>query len=378
MNPAIALAKPPFILPLIEDRTEDPVVTRPTEIVPSTVTEIFSHPDARRLARKRLMANLAKVAACLLVAFFVWFGTHTLSVSSQHLLANRSMTPAPVGMPGGATAPGDAQPKGFFARAQQAIARRAAVELADNFKGGMASWGAGAQGWAPGWSRNPAGYVNLGSMELFKPSLKFTDYRLEFFGQIESKGMGWVMRGRDKQNYYAMKFQVIQAGLRPVISMVHYPVTDGVKGHKVETPLNIMVHHNEPFRVSVDVSGNRFTASVEGQKIDSWTDDAPPSGGAGFFTEASERARLYWMKVTKNDDWLGGLCGFLAGDSAREVAEVWGPGIPQDGPLPTTPAGLPDVILAETGSMFDEFGGRQFRSQETAKTLMYGRRSWNS
>jgi hypothetical protein len=34
--------------------------------------------------------------------------------------------------------------------------------------------------------------------------------------------------------------------------------------------------------------------------------------------------------------------------------------------------------LAETGSVFDEFGGRQFRGQETAKTLMYGRRSWNS
>jgi len=186
------------------------------------------------------------------------------------------------------------------------------------------------------------------------------------------------MRGRDKQNYYAMKFQIIEAGLRPVIAMVHYPVTDGVKGHRVETPLNIMVHHNEPFRVSVDVSGNRFTASVEGQKIDSWTDDAPPAGGAGFFTEASERARLYWMKVTKNDDWLGVFCGFLAGDSAREVAEVWGPGIPQDGPVPATPAGLPDVILAETGSVFDEFGGRQFRSQETAKTLQYGRRSWNS
>jgi len=191
--------------------------------------------------------------------------------------------------------------------------------------------------------------------------------------------MGWVMRGHDKQNYYAMKFQVIQPGLRPVIAIVHYPVVDGKKGRKVETPLNIMVHHNEPFHVLVDVSGNHFTASVEGQKIDSWTDETPPVGGVGFFTEATERARLYWMKVTTNDDWLGLICSYLAGNSAREVAEVWGPGIPQDTPPPTAPAHSPDTILVETASSFDDFGGPPFRSRQAAKTLKYRRnRAWNS
>lgn len=242
---------------------------------------------------------------------------------------------------------------------QQSIARRAALEVGDNFHAGMESWGAPARTWAAGWSRNPDGYVYPGSLELFRPTLKFTDYRLEFFGQIEAKGMGWVMRGHDKQNYYAMKLQVVQAGLRPVIAMVHYPVVDGKKGHKSETPLNIMMHHNEPFHVSVDVSGNRFTASVEGQKIESWTDDTSPVGGVGFFTEASERARLYWMKVTKNDDWLGGICSFLAGSAAQDVAEIWGPGIPHDSLPPTAPARSPDAILAETASKTFEYGRRQ-------------------
>ena len=369
----VALKKPPFILPLIEDRTEDDPVPRPVEQTPSTVTEIFSHPDAKRLARKRMMSNLTKIAACLIVGVFVWFGTRALTFSSERLLANRTIevlpsAPAEPAVAKAAPAPASGAPRGFLARAQMAIARRATVEVGDNFKGGMESWGATASAWAPGWSRNAAGYINMGGLELFSPSRKFKDYRLEFFGQIESKGMGWVMRGQDKQNYYAMKFQVIQNGLRPVIAMVHYPVVDGKKGQKSETPLNIMVHNNEPFHVSVDVAGNRFTASVEGQKIESWTDDTPAAGAAGFFTEASERARLYWMKVTKNDDFLGSICSFLAGDSAREAAEVWGPGIPADGPIPAPLPRPADAILAEATSGLDDFENLQYRRN----------RVWNS
>ena len=326
----------------------------------------------------------------MIVALFLWFGTRELTITSQRIMAGRgapipvepASRPAPSAAAGARPAdraPSDTAPQGFWARTQQAIARRAALEVGDNFHAAMESWGVPAKTWAPGWSRNPDGYVYPGSLELFRPSLNFTDYRLEFFGQIEAKGMGWVMRGHDKQNYYAMKFQVVQAGLRPVIAMVHYPVVDGKKGHKSETPLNIMVHHNEPFHVSVDVSGNRFTASVEGQKIESWTDDTPPVGGVGFFTEASERARLYWMKVTKNDDWLGMICSYLAGSAAQDVAEIWGPGIPHDTPPPTAPARSPDAILAEAASSFDDFGGRPFRSRQAAKTLEYGRKqAWNS
>ena len=29
--------------------------------------------------------------------------------------------------------------------------------------------------------------------------MTFTDYRLEFFGQIENKGMSWTVRSKDRQ-----------------------------------------------------------------------------------------------------------------------------------------------------------------------------------
>jgi hypothetical protein len=45
--------------------------------------------------------------------------------------------------------------------------------------------------------------------------------------------------------------------------------------------------------------------------VDSCSDDRLKTGGVGFFTEGSEKARLYWMKITKNSDFLGKLCAIL-------------------------------------------------------------------
>ena len=134
--------------------------------------------------------------------------------------------------------------------------------------------------------------------------------------------MGWVMRAHDAQNYVAMKFNVLSPGLRPVISMAHYPVHNGRKGVKTETPLSVMVHNNTAYHVEVAVTKNHFAVSIEGEEVDSWTDDTPASGGVGFFSEATEQARLYWVKVYKNDDWLGRLCGFFTGGAAGRSGDT--------------------------------------------------------
>jgi hypothetical protein len=196
-----------------------------------------------------------------------------------------------------------------------AISRRAAVDLTDTFHTGMESWGATSKSWAPGWSRHPDGYVRTGELALYRPSAVYSDYRLEFFAQIESKSMGWVVRARDPQNYYAMKFTVVEPGLRPIIAMVHYAVVGGKKGTKVEVPLSVMVHNDTPYHVAVVVKGNRVITSIEGQEVDRWIDDTLASGGVGFFSEAGERARLYWMKLAANNDFLGRICAYLSGGS---------------------------------------------------------------
>ena len=157
-----------------------------------------------------------------------------------------------------------------------------------------------------------------------------------------------MVRAHDDRNYYAMKFTTLEAGLRPIIGVSHYPVVGGQAGHRVDVPLNVMVHNNRPYHVAVDVHGSRVTTSIEGQEVDSWTDDALlATGGVGFFTETGARARLYWMKVFKNDDMLGRICAYLAGaDSGANTAELWGPGVPEGPGRPTDPTPRNDAALA--------------------------------
>ena len=128
--------------------------------------------------------------------------------------------------------------------------------------------------------------------------------------------------------------------------MAHYAVTDGKRGHKVQTPLNVMIHNNQPYHVAVDVRGNRFSVFLEGEPVESWTDDTLAQGGVGFFSDAGDKARLYWMKLSHNQDWVGRFCALLAGDgrSKQQTAELWGPEMPRDIPQPVHPR-MPDLAV---------------------------------
>lgn len=322
----IAVQLPPFAI--------RPVLTAHARKKVLPFAEIFGPSST---STRRSMTLTGKIAATVMVGLALWAGSHVanLSVHTEHLRADvasseRSLTVAEAR---DANAQFGSGPVGKLRRA---IAERAATEVTDSFKAGMAAWGTQPKTFAAGWKRHPEGYVSVGEMAVFQPSVTYTDYKMEFYGQIEDKSMSWAVRAQDKKNYYAMKFKVIESGLRPMIAMVHYGVVNGKAGHKVETPLNVMVHNNEPLHVAVEVRGNRFTASIEGEPIETWTDDAAPKGGIGFFAEAGEKARLYWMRVSRNQDWVGRVCAYMSGDgrSRQQTAEVWGPEIPHQRPEP--------------------------------------------
>jgi hypothetical protein len=293
--------------------------------------EIFAQQKEEGEPARVKLSTLGKIAATIMVGVALWGGSRLAglgdSLGLQARVASSERTVTAV-----AEVRSEAK-NGTMAKIRRAIADRASTEVTDTFTSGMEAWGAGAQTWVPGWQRSASGYVKTGEMALFQPSLNYTDYHMEFYGQIEEKSMGWVVRAKDKQNYYAMKFKVIEPGLRPIIAMEHYQVVNGKRGRTEQTPLSVMVHNNEPYHVSVDVRGNRFMAAIEGEPVDSWVDDAPKKGGVGFFSEKGERARLYWMKIARNQDWLGRFCAYLSGDSAsgQQTAELWGP---EPGPVP--------------------------------------------
>jgi len=384
--PRIALAPPRFVVrPVFGRLDEGQKRQKPTRKQPA-YAEVFTMPEARKRTNPARGYRFLAIAASLLVGA-MWFGVGMARFSRSTIArqdifgtssqtAGRGFSLSAASRPAGEAA--GSQAKGPVAWVRQTIASRAAYQAADNFHDGMQAWGSAPKSYAAGWVRNHEGYVHPGALAIFNPSRNFKDYRFEFFGQVEQKSMGWVVRAKDTNNYYAMKFKVLQAGLRPVMAVVHYSVVEGKAGHHVETPLNLMVHNNKPFQVAVDVKGNHFSASIDGEEVDSWSDDALPAGGVGFFAEAGERSRLYWMKLTKNDDWLGRVCSMLEGSDAgpQVTSELWGAGsgsIPRDGIPPSKPADSGDMTLAAAG-----LGLPFFPTQKTRKSKSKRYQPWSS
>jgi hypothetical protein len=379
---SIPAVLPRFAMRTAFNRLED-LALIPMERETPSFTEIFSITNAtRRTRHSRLRAPARAVAAALLMAVGLWFGAGSAKIGRQLLSTNtdwpsvetpsssagRDSSPALARVHSVFVPPAPPAAQGPIEKVRRAIQNRAAAELSDTFHG-MEAWGAAAAALPAGWSRHPDGYMRTGQLALYRPSLNFTDYRLEFFGQIENKGMGWAVRASDPQNYYGMKLKVIEPGLRPVVAVVHYPVVGGKPGERVETPLSVMIHNRTPYHVAVDVKGNRVTTSIEGEEVDSWTDDSLKVGGVGFFSDAGESAHLYWMKITKNQDWLGRVCAYLSGNAGSTVTgDLWRDDYaPAQTPRPS-PRPSPDAILAAVES--DEFS---YRSPHRARISTNGR-----
>ncbi len=299
--------------------------------------------------RSVVMEHILRVAAAVMIVTSIWFGAAALKNARRVNLRqdeafatpNRVLTPEVQ-----AAREQAAKAKGPLNWAREAVASRASVQVADDFQHGLNRWGGAGNAAPANWRRTVDGYMQTGELAFFRPTQQYVDYRLEFFGQIEQKSLGWVVRARDDRNYHAMKFTVIERGLRPVIAMVHYDVVDGAQGRRVQIPLNVMVHNNQPIQVAVAVRGKHFVTTVDGEQVDDYREDAMPTGGVGFFSDAGEQARLYWARVTKNDDWLGHVCAFLSGGDTRQTADLWPGSIPGGVPNPWSPSGDPNLLAA--------------------------------
>jgi hypothetical protein len=381
---SIPVLAPKFVVRPRFERVEEAVAPpKPVEKTPS-FAEIFviSRAARRNTFQQSGVFSAGKlIAASLIVGLSMWFGFGSVKISRQMFALNTTIRGMGSSSNVGSVSPSPAasfpsprfstpKPEGPMATVRRAIQQRAAVELTDTFRH-VQAWGASAMAMPAGWSRHPDGYVRTGQLALYGPAQNFTDYSFEFFGEIEKKSMSWAVRAHDTQNYYAMKMTVIEPGLRPTVAVVHYPVVNGRKGQSVATPLSIMVHNHEPYHVAVNVKGNRVVTSIEGQEVDSWTDDLLKVGGIGFFSDAGESARLYWMRVSKNQDWLGRVCAYLSSGTGNNSADLWRGGVPQGPPQPSEPALPPaaDTALAaaEETEEFSHIGPQR------ARILKYGR-----
>lgn len=197
------------------------------------------------------------------------------------------------------------------------LARRAAIEIAEDFRGGLGGW-MGAKDWAHTWARDPSGYVQVGQLALLRRSRNLSDYEVEFLGQITHKSLGWVYRAVDLENYYAMQLTVLKPGPLPVVSLVRQVVVQAKPQQRVQIPVRVVIHDRTPVRIKFQAKGDGFTTWLNGQIVDFWRDDRFSSGAVGLFGEPEDRPQVYWIRVSHQNDFLGKLCAYLA-PSHREV-----------------------------------------------------------
>lgn len=194
---------------------------------------------------------------------------------------------------------------------EQRISARAAVELSDDFRSGLANW-AGEGNWSDNWSYDQGGFIRPGTLALYRPSTNLTDYKFEFLGKIEKRSMSWVYRAQDVKNYYASKLTVLRNGPVPQVALVRYTVVNGKETNRkqVLVPINSL-RQDTIYRVRVDVNGNDFTTSVLGQVVDTYSDTTHARGGIGFFTARGDESRLRWVELSHQYDTIGRLCALI-------------------------------------------------------------------
>lgn len=197
------------------------------------------------------------------------------------------------------------------ATVKKAIADRAAIGLDENFRQGLDNW-MGNSGSTAEWSFDQAGFVQPGRVALYQPSLGLSDYELQFLGAIDKGALSWVVRAVDFQNYYVLKLSVVKPGVVPQLGITRYAVIDGTAVDRVDTPVALNSRTDSLYRVSMEMQGDHFALTIQGQVIDSWTEKRLKRGGVGFFTNRGEQSRIGWVQITHQYDALGRLFAYLA------------------------------------------------------------------
>ena len=198
---------------------------------------------------------------------------------------------------------------------KQSLVDRAAVALDEDFRAGLDDW---ASRWSTRgdgnaeWSFDATGFVKPGPLALYKPSVGLTDYQMQFLGMIDKKALSWVVRAADFDNFYVVKLEVLKPGPLPTIGITRYAVVNGKADSRVDTVVPMDARSDTLYRVLMDVHGDDFSLTVQGQMVDAWTEPRLKHGGIGFFSARGEDSRVRWVQVTHQYDMLGRLCAYLA------------------------------------------------------------------
>jgi hypothetical protein len=210
-----------------------------------------------------------------------------------------------------------------FKAVKQTMVDRAAIALDEDFRAGLDDWT--SRGGTTDWAFDATGFVRPGPLALYRPSIDLTDYQLQFLGLIDKKALSWVVRAADFDDYYVVKLVVVKPGPVPTIGVTRYAVVHGVAQDRADTLAFINAREDMLYRVRMDIHGDTFALTVQGQMVDSWSEPRLRTGGVGFFTARGEASRLRWVQVTHQYDMLGRLCAYLAPYNIPSTNGGWQP-----------------------------------------------------
>ena len=168
-----------------------------------------------------------------------------------------------------------------------------AAPLEDRFDAGLRNWTGGTSDW-----KLDAAGVRTGSLALYAPSLEMCDYVLEFLARIDHRSVTWVFRATDTNDYYAAKLAVAPDG---GYQFSRWAVIGGAAEPAVTSPVGAgtpVPAGKSAITIRTQVVSGKFSVSLEGHPVDTWTDDRLPVGGIGFIGAPDDRARLYWVKIS--------------------------------------------------------------------------------
>src|SRR5262249_8990103 len=153
---------------------------------------------------------------------------------------------------------------------RQTMHERAAVALDEDFRSGLDEWVSRGDA-TTDWSFDATGFVRPGPLAMYRPSMNLQDYQLQFLGMIDQKAMSWVVRAVDFDNYYVVKMMVLKSGPLPTIGLTRYAVINGKADSRSDTVIPVDARTDTLYRVRLDLHGDDFALSVQGQMVDSWS-----------------------------------------------------------------------------------------------------------
>lgn len=128
-----------------------------------------------------------------------------------------------------------------------------------------------------------------------RPGSEWTDYTLDIEFTLVETAAGFLFRAADEDNLYM--WQINESQLQPHVKQDgNWDVLDKINID------NVFEGEGASQRITITASNNEITTSINGEEVDSRTDDTFSSGTIGFRQPWNEQVRIESVQVTDLDD----------------------------------------------------------------------------